>query len=82
MLWLGMPDPSSKGAAAASAAGATGVGVNKNRDVLKEFVAVCKGCWHMSHGAHARDWFREHDVCAVPGCGCRCVEVDGGGVGG
>lgn len=74
MLWLGMPDPSSKGGAALSAA----AGGGKKRDPLQDFVAVCRGCWHMSHGGHAEEWFRDHAVCAVPGCECRCGEVDGG----
>lgn len=71
MLWLGMPDPSSKGSVALAAAA-------KTRDPLQDFVAVCRGCWHMSHGGHAEEWFRDHAVCAVPGCDCRCGEVDGG----
>lgn len=85
MLWLGMPDPSSKGAAAAAATATSaavsvgGLGASQPRDALKDFIAVCRGCWHMSHGAHARDWFRDHEVCAVPGCGCRCGVVDGVG---
>ncbi len=70
MLWLGMPDPSSKG-------GAGTVGTGKMKNPLVNFVMVCKGCWHMSHGGHAEEWFQEHDVCAAPGCECRCGEIDG-----
>lgn len=68
MMWLGMPDPSSKGAAAMA---------EIKKDPLEDFVAVCRGCWHMSHGAHIREWFNGHDVCPVPDCDCRCGEVDG-----
>lgn len=74
MLWLGMPDPNSKG-------GAVGTGMRvagKKINPLEEFVMVCKGCWHMSHGGHAEEWFREHDVCPVPGCNCRCGNIDDG----
>lgn len=79
MLWLGVPDPGSKGVAAAAAAASGGGHENdRNRDPLREFVVVCRGCWHMSHAGHAEEWFREHDVCAVPGCECRCGEVDAG----
>ena len=48
------------------------------KDVMKDFIAVCRRCWHMSHGAHSEEWFEQHDVCAVPGCECRCVDLDGG----
>ena len=75
MAWLGMPDPTSKGAVAASTSAT--VALAAKNDPLAEFVAVCRGCWHMSHGGHAREWFGEHDVCPVPECECRCGEVDG-----
>lgn len=90
MLWLGTPDPSSKGAleagrkkkaAAAAAAGAkTGAG-EKSISVLDDFITVCRTCWHMSHGSHAEEWFGEHEFCPVPECDCRCGEMDGGGGG-
>jgi len=48
------------------------------QDVMKDFVTVCRACWHMSHESHAAEWFRGHDVCAVPGCDCRCALLDGG----
>lgn len=74
MLWLGMPDPSSKGGAVGTGTRVGGQKINP----LEDFVMVCKGCWHMSHGGHAEEWFREHDVCPVPGCECRCGNIDGG----
>lgn len=53
-------------------------GDDKNaEDLMKDFIVVCKACWHMSHGSHAQEWFRGHDVCAVPGCDCRCALSDG-----
>lgn len=45
---------------------------------MKDFIAVCRACWHMSHGSHAAEWFRGHDTCAVPGCDCQCSLLDGG----
>lgn len=48
------------------------------KEVMKDFITVCRRCWHMSHGAHSEEWFEQHDVCAVPGCECHCVDLDGG----
>jgi len=69
MNWLGVPDGHGKSAVAAN------VGKKQSMEV---FTSLCRGCWHMSHGAHAEEWFARHEVCPVPGCGCRCVEVDVG----
>ena len=49
------------------------------KDVMKDFITVCRRCWHMSHQAHSAEWFEKHDTCAVPGCECRCVDLDRGG---
>ena len=49
---------------------------NTAKDVMKDFIAVCRRCWHMSHQAHSAEWFEKHDTCAVPGCECRCVDLD------
>ena len=68
MMWLGMPDPRTRGGAVAGEKG----------NPMKDFISVCRGCWHMSHGAHAQEWFAEHEVCPVPDCQCRCAEVDAG----
>ena len=48
------------------------------KDVMKDFITVCRRCWHMSHQAHSAEWFEKHDTCAVPGCQCRCVDLDRG----
>ena len=69
MMWLGMPDPRTKGGAMAGDKG----------NPMKDFISVCRGCWHMSHGTHAEEWFAGHAVCPVPECECRCAEVDAGG---
>ncbi|KAI4165335.1 MAG: hypothetical protein LQ342_001203 [Letrouitia transgressa] len=80
MLWLGMPDPHSKAGAAGNAAAVAGAadepGRKRGRDLMREMCCVCRSCWHMSHVGHARDWFAKHKVCPVPGCGCRCSELD------
>lgn len=47
-------------------------------DVMKNFITVCRRCWHMSHRAHSEEWFEKHDECAVPGCNCHCADLDGG----
>ena len=73
MLWLGMPDPSSKGVAAADAAAQA---KQTTKNPLDSFASVCQACWHMSHVEHAREWFADHDVCAVPACNCRCAKLD------
>ena len=80
MMWLGTPDPHSKGAAAANAKvmEKKGQGKVEGRELMKEMATVCKSCWHMSHAGHAEEWFRGHRECPVPGCECRCVEVDVG----
>lgn len=57
---------------------AKGAGQQAASNVMKDFVTVCRACWHMSHGSHAVEWFHGHDVCAVPGCDCRCALLDGG----
>ncbi|KAL9638902.1 MAG: hypothetical protein Q9204_001318 [Flavoplaca sp. TL-2023a] len=85
MLWLGMPDPHSKGGEHANAVamerskelqdGAKGV---RARMLMKDFICVCKGCWHMMHVGHAEEWFGSNRTCPVPGCECACGERDGG----
>ena len=85
MYWLGMPDPHSRGSVAADAEA-----VVAKEDNMSKFITVCRGCWHMSHSAHAQEWFygrngidgletaAGHDVCPVPDCQCRCKDVDVG----
>ncbi|KAL9016175.1 MAG: hypothetical protein Q9185_006448 [Variospora sp. 1 TL-2023] len=80
MLWLGMPDPHSKGGAQASAEkvggdGKKGKGNGRGRQLMQDFVSVCRGCWHMMHAGHAEEWFAGTRECPVPGCGCRCGEM-------
>ena len=53
-------------------------GAQVAQNLMKDFIAVCKACWHMSHGSHAMEWFKEHDACPVPGCDCRCSLLDNG----
>lgn len=90
MQWLGMPDPHSRGAVEE----VKRVGPEQDRtaeiDPLEKFLTVCRRCWHMSHGAHSREWFEGrfnertqewiggHDKCPVPGCDCTCRAVDVG----
>ncbi|KAL9612213.1 MAG: hypothetical protein Q9167_003201 [Letrouitia subvulpina] len=80
MLWLGMPDPHSKAGAASNAAAVVGAaddpGRQRGHDLMREMCCVCRSCWHMSHVGHARDWFAKHKVCPVPGCDCRCSELN------
>ncbi|KAL8937819.1 MAG: hypothetical protein Q9216_004231 [Gyalolechia sp. 2 TL-2023] len=87
MLWLGMPDPHTKGGAHANAqamersrelarSGEKGKGGEIGRDLMKESITVCRGCWHMAHAGHAEEWFRGNRECPVPGCECRCMEID------
>ncbi|KAL9603269.1 MAG: hypothetical protein Q9219_001290 [cf. Caloplaca sp. 3 TL-2023] len=84
MHWLGMPDPHSKGGAYANAVALERSGGSvdgrergerRGRDLMKEFITVCRSCWHMAHAAHAEEWFRRNRECPVPGCGCRCGEL-------
>ena len=70
------PDPKSSKAKRQKEPG-TQEGVQGAENLMKDFIAVCRACWHMSHGSHAAEWFRGHDVCAVPGCDCRCATLDG-----
>jgi hypothetical protein len=56
-MWLGAPDPASKG----------------GRQVETErFVAFCMSCNHGFHAHHARDWFARHAICPIPECNCTC----------
>ncbi|KAL8787930.1 MAG: hypothetical protein Q9213_001957 [Squamulea squamosa] len=85
MLWLGMPDPHTKGGAHANAAAMErsrelrdeGKG-ERGRMLMKDFICVCRGCWHMMHVGHAEEWFQGNRTCPVPGCECACGERDGG----
>ena len=91
MQWLGMPDPHSRGAVeeVKKKADARKEGMAEI-DPLERFLTVCRRCWHMSHGAHSREWFdgrfnertqewiRGYDKCPVPGCDCTCKAIDVG----
>lgn len=35
----------------------------------------CVRCRHGGHNLHVREWFAEHRVCPVSGCGCRCAAL-------
>lgn len=63
-MWLGMPDPASRGGLAKSAQTAM--------NVTARFVAFCMSCNHGFHANHARDWFGRHAVCPIPECNCSC----------
>ena len=86
MLWLGMPDPHSKGGAYSNAQalersrelahGIEKVKGERGRELMKDFITVCRGCWHMAHAGHAEEWFMGNRECPVPGCDCRCAEID------
>ncbi|KAL8813266.1 MAG: hypothetical protein Q9200_000393 [Gallowayella weberi] len=83
MLWLGMPDPYTKGGAHANARTLekmggleTGKG-EKGKYLMKDLISVCRGCWHMMHVGHVDEWFGMHRTCPVPGCECACGERDG-----
>ena len=67
MDWLGMPESHPKGNGAAAMTTAT---------AMNKFISACRSCWHMSHGGHAMQWFTDHQICPVPDCECRCMEID------
>jgi WD repeat-containing protein mio len=60
-MWLGAPDPASKGGRQV-----------ETEDVTKRFVAFCMSCNHGFHAHHARDWFARHAICPIPECNCTC----------
>ena len=64
MMWVGMPDPYSKGGA---------ITANQQKKKLQAFVSVCRKCWHVAHGLCADEWFERHQVCAMPECQCLCA---------
>ena len=66
IYWLGMPDAHSHGSQAAA---------TTKKDTLNRFISMCRSCWHMSHGGHAKEWFDRHSTCPVADCGCRCMEI-------
>ena len=70
MMWVGMPNPHSRGAVAAASATA---------DPIGSFIGVCQTCDHVFHGRHAEEWFQKHEVCPVPECQCRCASLDTAG---
>ena len=64
-LWLGVPDPRSKGARGET-----------DKDPFSQHLEVCLRCRHMYHRGHAQQWFGDHVKCAVPDCECRCNSLD------
>ena len=64
-LWLGVPDPRSKGAR-----------TDGGKDPFGQHLEVCLRCRHMYHRGHAQVWFGDHEKCAVPDCECRCNALD------
>ena len=78
MKWLGVPDPTSRGAVAtttataAAAAAPDGHGPNPEQDPMAGFLTFCMACNHGFHAQHARDWFALHRVCPVSECRCLC----------
>lgn len=70
MMWVGMPNPHSRGAVAAASA---------KVDPMGSFISICQSCDHVFHGKHAEEWFHKHEVCPVPGCQCRCASLDSAG---
>lgn len=82
-LWLGTPDSSreKKGGQQASQEtnGATVNGGDLAENVeerlaetMKNLLSFCLRCGHGYHAHHARMWFEQHEVCAVPDCECLC----------
>lgn len=63
MLWLGAPDPASGGDAKA---------LSKLEDKMAKFLSFCLSCGHGFHADHAKAWFEEHAICAMPDCKCLC----------
>jgi WD repeat-containing protein mio len=70
MLYLGTPDPRSAGGAKVLA---------EDADKTARLVQWCMNCRHAFHGHHAREWFKKHQICPVPDCGCTCGIRDGPG---
>ncbi|OOQ86738.1 ubiquitin-protein ligase E3 [Penicillium brasilianum] len=69
-MWLGTPDPMSKGVTAADAE--TDSRKAAEDEVMKRFVVFCINCNHGHHAHHARDWFARHKICPVAECNCIC----------
>ncbi|KAL8760692.1 MAG: hypothetical protein Q9184_003139 [Pyrenodesmia sp. 2 TL-2023] len=78
MLWLGMPDPHTKGGAQANAQAAQRGKEMTGKELMKDMVSVCRRCWHMMHAGHVEEWFGANRECPVPGCDCRCADGDAG----
>jgi hypothetical protein len=69
-MWLGTPDPMSRGGSAADAAADPRKAARD--EVMKRFVVFCINCNHGFHAHHAHDWFARHKVCPVAECNCIC----------
>ena len=37
----------------------------------------CQTCRHGGHAKHITQWFQKHTECAVTGCTCKCMSLDG-----
>lgn len=36
----------------------------------------CQRCKHGGHALHLMEWFREHPICPVTSCPCKCITLD------
>jgi hypothetical protein len=45
---------------------------NQNFD---DWFSWCQTCKHGGHGGHLADWFKDHSVCPVSDCDCKCSFV-------
>ncbi|KXT12750.1 hypothetical protein AC579_8900 [Pseudocercospora musae] len=62
--WLGTADPNRRGGAKE---------LQKLGDCMAKFLTFCVSCEHGFHADHAMLWFKKHETCPVPGCGCLCT---------
>ncbi|EMD00445.1 hypothetical protein BAUCODRAFT_118212 [Baudoinia panamericana UAMH 10762] len=64
LMWLGIPDPGTRG-------GVRELAKQKDNRMVK-LMCFCASCGHGFHADHAKAWFDEYDMCAVPDCRCMC----------
>ncbi|KAN0004083.1 hypothetical protein ACTFIZ_010242 [Dictyostelium cf. discoideum] len=42
---------------------------------FEDWFTWCQTCRHGGHSQHILDWFRDHSICPVTSCDCRCSQL-------
>ncbi|KYR00614.1 hypothetical protein DLAC_02638 [Tieghemostelium lacteum] len=48
---------------------------SEGSEPFDDWFTWCQTCRHGGHAQHILDWFKEHTVCAVTDCNCKCNSI-------